>query len=48
MYYIVGSEDVLYRVRTEDHKEANSNIWAMWLTKQGNDHLNEDTRKLLN
>jgi hypothetical protein len=50
MYYIVGSEDALYRSSmTQDHQDTDSNnIYKIWLSKQGNDHLEEDTRKILN
>lgn len=49
MYYIVGSEDALYRPSIiQYNQDMNINTLKAWLSKQGNDHLDEDTRNLLN
>lgn len=50
MYYIIGSEDILHKsIAQQDQESSNNddkNQWNQWLSNQGNDELNDATRKL--
>ncbi|RCI06627.1 Transcriptional regulatory protein sin3, partial [Rhizopus stolonifer] len=47
MYYIVGSEDVLYRASPVNYTHHDAS-WRQWLSNKGNDVLSFQTKKLLN